>query len=36
MAVQELPLADAAARLGLAPDAVRLRLRPGKTLQGRK
>jgi hypothetical protein len=36
MAAQELPLVDAAARLGLTPDAVRLRLRRGKTLQGRK
>src|SRR5207244_3528743 len=36
MAVQELPLADAATRLGLTPDAVRLRLRRGKTLHGIK
>jgi hypothetical protein len=36
MAVQEVPLTDAATRLGLTPDAVRLRLRRGKTLQGIK
>jgi hypothetical protein len=36
MAVHEVPLSDAATRLGLTPDAVRLRLRRGKTLQGIK
>lgn len=34
LALQELPLADAAARLGLSPDAVRLRVQRGKTLRG--
>jgi len=34
MALQEIPLAAAAAHLGLSPDAVRLRVQRGKTLQG--